>query len=148
MPTLVLLRHAKAEPHRLDDATRELADRGRADALAVRRWLDDRGIVPDRVVVSPATRTRQTWELAGTVEPVVDARVYEAEVEDLREVVGETPGDVRVLVLVGHNPGVERLAWELDDSVPGMATSGVAVFDVASWQLDGAVLREQATPRG
>ena len=49
---LVLVRHAKAEAHRGDDKSRELAARGRADATAVGRWLVQQGIRPDRVVVS------------------------------------------------------------------------------------------------
>lgn len=157
MGTLVLLRHAKAEPHRADDHSRELAARGRADAVAVRGWFAQQGIAPDRVVVSTATRTRQTWELAspGGPEPLLDKRLYESSVDDLLEVVRETPEDVEVLVLVGHNPSVERLAWVLDDSPAardrtksGLPTSAVAVFEVASWaEPTRAVLKELAVPR-
>lgn len=158
MPTLVLLRHSKAAPHATDDHARHLADRGRADATAVRQWLEDKGIRPDRVVVSTAVRTRETWQLAspGGADAVYDARLYDAAPEDLLEVIGETPGDVQTLVLVGHNPGVERLAWQLDDSVGardvtncGLSTSAVAVFAVTSWaDLTGAELQEVAVPRG
>ena len=138
----MLLRHAKAEAHRDDDHARRLAPRGREDAARVRRWLTDQGLVPGRVVVSTAARTRETWELAGVgpAEPEYDDRVYEASVQDLREVVEETAPDVGTLVLVGHNPAVERLAWELDDSDAardrtngGMATCGVAVFELVAW---------------
>lgn len=157
MATLVLLRHAKAEPLSTSDAARRLAPRGLADAGAVRDWWCERGLAPDRVVVSTAARTRQTWELAGVGDaaPEYDERVYEAAVEDLREVIAETGPDVQVLVVVGHNPGIERLAWELDDSPearaqtdPGMPTSGLAVFEVAGWDLTGAQLVELAAPRG
>jgi phosphohistidine phosphatase len=143
--TLVLLRHSKAEPQRTDDHDRRLSERGRADAERVRRWLDAQGLVPDRVVVSTSTRTRETWQLAGVgeAEPVYDERVYEASVADLREVVAETPADVTTLCLVGHNPGIERLAWELDDSDAsrdrtngGMRTSGVAVLELTDWGAD------------
>ena len=158
MATLVLLRHAKAEPHRADDHSRRLSDRGRADAAAVRGWLLDRGLTPDRVVVSTSARTRETWQLAQVAgaEPVYDDRVYDASTADLREVIGETPADVTTLVVVGHNPGIERLAWELDDGQDardvtdrGLPTSAVAVFDVPAWDhLEGAALREVAAPRG
>ena len=142
MPTLLLLRHSKAEPAREDDHSRRLSQRGRDDAQQVRRWLTDQGLVPDRVVVSTSVRTRETWELAGvgSAVPAFDGRVYEASVRDLREVIAETAPDVTTLVLVGHNPGVEQLAWELDDGQAardrtnrGMRTSGVAVFELASW---------------
>jgi len=158
MPTLVLLRHSKSEAHRDEDHSRELAPRGRADAAAVREWLTQQGISPDRVVVSSAMRARQTWECAsvGDVQPVYDDRVYEASADDLIEVVRETPADVQTLVLVGHNPAIERLAWQLDDSEAardrinsGMPTSGVAVFEVDGWaDLTAGVLKELVSPRG
>lgn len=149
MPTLVLIRHSKAEAHRDDDHSRELSPKGRADAARLREWLTAQGSSPDRVVVSTATRTRQTWECCsvGAVPPEYDARVYEAYVDDLREVIAETDPSVRTLVLVGHNPGVEQLAWALDESDSardrtntGMRTSGVAVFEVSGWDLQSARL--------
>ena len=158
MPTLVLLRHTKAEQHRTDDHSRSLAPRGRADALAVQAWLRDRGIRPDRVVVSTAQRARETWELAdpGGAEAVYDERVYEAATPALLEVIADTPDEVATLALVGHNPGLERLAWELDDSDQarevtdrGLSTGAVAVFTVTRWSdLTGARLEEVAVPRG
>lgn len=142
MRTLVLLRHSKAESHAGDDHARHLTQGGRDDAASVRRWLEAEGLVPDRVVVSTATRTRETWECAclGKATPEYDERVYEGSVADLREVVAETSADVATLLVVGHNPGIERLAWELDDSNAardrsnsGMRTSGVAVFELSAW---------------
>jgi phosphohistidine phosphatase len=142
MRTLLLLRHSKTEPHRSDDHSRRLTARGRDDAAEVRRWLGEQGLVPDRVVVSTSARTRETWELAsvGHAVPEYDDRVYEASVADLREVVEETSDDVATLVIVGHNPSMEQLAWALDDSDAarertdrGMRTSGVAVFALSAW---------------
>ncbi len=98
--------------------------------------------MPDRVVVSTSARTRETWELAsvGHAVPEYDDRLYEASVADLREVVQETGPDVATVLLVGHNPSIERFAWELDESDAardstnrGMRTSGVAVFELSSW---------------
>ena len=157
MPTLVLFRHAKAEAHRDDDHSRQLSARGRADAAVAREWLTQQGIAPDRVVVSTAVRARQTWECAavGDVPPVYDDRVYEAAVADLLEVLRETPAGTGTVVLVGHNPGVEQLAWELDDSGAardrtngGQPTCGLAVFEVAGWaDLSAGVLQDIAVPR-
>lgn len=139
MPRLILLRHAKAEPHREDDRARVLAERGRADALAVRPVLEE--LAPDLAVVSTSARTRETWELAnpGEVPVVYDERVYAASVADLREVLGERTEDS--VVLVGHNPSIERLAWELeanDATNRGMRTCGLGVFEVEAWDLAGA----------
>jgi phosphohistidine phosphatase len=145
MRTLVLLRHAKTEPQGTDDHSRRLTPEGGADAEQVRRWLSDQGLVPGRVVVSSAARAQETWELAsvGDAEPEVDGRLYEASSDELREVVAETGPDVQTLVLVGHNPAIERLAWELDDSASarertdrGMRPGGVAVVALEGWDAE------------
>jgi phosphohistidine phosphatase SixA len=61
--------------------------------------------------------------------------------------VAETGPEVATLVLVGHNPSIERLAWELDDTGSarertdrGMRTSGVAVFALDSWDAPAGSL--------
>lgn len=142
MRTLVLIRHSRAEPQRPDDHGRRLTPEGRDDAAQVRRWLSTEGLLPDRVVVSTAARAQETWSLAGvgSAVPELDERLYEASVASMREVVEETAPDVATLVLVAHNPGLERFAWELDESDEardrtnrGMGTSGIAVFELTSW---------------
>jgi phosphohistidine phosphatase len=160
---LVLIRHAKAGDA-ATDRDRPLADRGVAEAPAVGRWLAQRRIAPDRVVVSPARRARQTWELAAaelgpTAEPVLDDRVYRNTAEDLLEIIRETPAAVTTLAIVGHNPGIQDLAIALDDGHGDDAgrselatkypTSGVAVFDVSdAWAgVGSATLTSFATPR-
>src|SRR5260221_8941332 len=121
MATLVLVRHAKAAAEGRTDAERPLAERGRHEAPAIGAWLAGYGVVPDRVVVSPAMRARQTWDLASSalgsdLAPVADARVYGNTVDDLLAVVRATPADVDTLVLVGHSPSIPELATVLDDS--------------------------------
>jgi phosphohistidine phosphatase len=160
---LVLIRHAKSGEGAVD-RDRPLARRGLAEAPAVGRWLAQQRIIPDRVVVSPARRARQTWELAATelgptAEPVLDDRVYGNTVEDLLEIVRETPAEVTTLAVVGHNPGIEDLAIALDDGrgddsgrtelTTKYPTSGVAVFDVGdSWAgVMSATLTSFAVPR-
>lgn len=60
--TLVLLRHAQAEPSGpAGDADRPLTARGHADAAAAGAWLGHGGHLPAVVICSPAKRTRQTW---------------------------------------------------------------------------------------
>jgi phosphohistidine phosphatase len=160
---LVLIRHAKAGEGAVD-RDRPLAGRGVAEAPAVGRWLAQQQIAPDRVVVSPARRARQTWELAAaelgpTAEPVPDDRVYRNTLEDLLESIRETPAEVTTLAVLGHNPGIQDLAIALDDGRGDDAgrrelttkypTSGVAVFDVSdSWAgVRSATLTNFATPR-
>jgi phosphohistidine phosphatase len=160
---LVLVRHAKAGEGAVD-RDRPLAVRGVAEAPAVGRWLAQRRIAPDRVVVSPARRAQQTWELAAAElgaapQPVLDDRIYRNTVEDLLQIVRETPAEVTTLAIVGHNPGIQDLAIALDDGRGDDAdrrelttqyrTGGIAVFDVGdSWtQVRSATLTSFAAPR-
>jgi phosphohistidine phosphatase len=160
---LVLIRHAKAASGSAD-RERPLAERGRDEAPAIGRWLAAQQIVPDRVVVSPARRARQTWELATAVlgaaaETVLDERVYENTVEDLLEVVRETPAVISTLAIVGHNPGIQELAVALDDGrgdddarrelAGKYRTSGVAVFALKDpWaEARAATLTSFTAPR-
>jgi phosphohistidine phosphatase len=141
---LLLIRHAKAADAAVD-LDRPLAERGVRQAAAIGPWLARSELVPDAVLVSPARRARQTWEQAaatlGTAPaPTVDERIYDNTVEAVLEAVRETPGDVRVLAVVGHNPSVRELVDALDDGQGspdvrraldgGFPTGGVVVFDL------------------
>lgn len=163
---LVLVRHAKAATGS-PDVQRPLAPRGVRDAAAIGQWLADRGLTPDRAVVSPARRTVQTWEIAAghlgeVAPPHVDDLMYVNTVEDLLAVIHPTPDEVTTLLLVGHNPSMVELATILDDGSGdtdaraelsrGYPTSGVAVFALStSWGDVGratGTLTAFAAPRG
>jgi phosphohistidine phosphatase len=139
---LLLLRHAQAA-HGPADVDRPLTERGARQAASAGAWLKRSGVVPDRVVVSPAVRATRTWELAGAPllprpTVVVDPRIYDATVENLLAVIQETREDVRTLAVVGHNPSIGSLASILDDGASsptarrdverGFPAGGVAVF--------------------
>jgi phosphohistidine phosphatase len=144
--TLALLRHAKsAYPEGVPDHHRPLAERGEREAPLAGRLLTERIGRPDLVIVSGATRARQTWELAAQVWPspphtVVDDRVYDAGVEDLVLLLRELDRPYQCVLVVGHNPGLEELAFALSDgqgdadAVRRMGTkfptSALAVFEV------------------
>ena len=66
MRRLMLLRHAKTETDAPSgkDHDRRLDDRGRSDAADVGAWMVRHRHVPDLVLVSPAVRGHQTWEIA------------------------------------------------------------------------------------
>jgi phosphohistidine phosphatase len=168
---LIIMRHAKAAWPQVEDRQRPLAERGRRDAPAAGRWLHETarrldGFALDRVVCSPARRTRETWELAAAhleapPTPVYDGRVYAATASTLLNVVRETPARVRGLMLIGHNPGMQSLAVALarEDSGEPLAkirdrypTAGIALFRVDDdWSRllpGGALLTEFAIPRG
>lgn len=163
---LVLVRHAKAADGAVD-AERPLAARGVRDAAAVGEWLARHSLVPDRVVVSPARRARQTWEhaaaaLAAAPAPILDKRIYVNRVGSLLSAIGATPPALRTVAVVGHNPSVAELTRMLEDDGAdadaqeaidrGFPTSGVAVLTVnVPWsQLAArtATLMHFTAPRG
>lgn len=145
MRELILLRHAHAEPPApgQEDFDRPLSMQGQAEAEAAGRWLKDHGYLPDRVVCSPARRTRETTEQAlatlGFVETRQEPRIYDATPGRLMQVVDENRDAVRLL-LVGHNPGFEQLAALLSSGQSGdfrgMPAGGIAVLSLP----DGAAL--------
>jgi phosphohistidine phosphatase len=119
MDRLILFRHAKAESQAAsgDDFDRPLAPRGRREAQAMGEQLAALGFRPDLALVSPALRTRETWEIAAGAAPAAETRferaLYNAEPRDIRrlaEAAGEGRGTV---VVVGHNPGLQELAVSL-----------------------------------
>jgi phosphohistidine phosphatase len=121
--TLLVLRHAKAagEPG-VNDLRRPLTGRGRRNADAAGRWLLAQGIVPGRVVCSPAERTRETWarvaaELGpaapGSAAVTFDRRVYDADAQGLLYLVAEQPDETGTVLTVGHNPASHELVVKL-----------------------------------
>lgn len=146
MRRLILLRHTKSDwPGGMVDHDRPLAKRGRRAAPLLGRVLIDRGFVPDKVLVSTAQRTVETWALAsaGLIQfppAEQEPRIYEAPPHALATVIRETGDEVKTLLLVGHNPGIEALAHDLIADGPKdqrqrlsrkYPTGGLAVIDCA-----------------
>jgi phosphohistidine phosphatase len=142
---LLLVRHARAADGPVD-AERPLTDEGARQADAVGAWIAQAGLVPERVLVSPARRAEQTWERASAAlgskpRPVAEPRIHDNTVDALLAAVRETPEEITVLVVVGHNPSVGELARALDDGTgdpsarrgvgAGFPAGGVAVFHLA-----------------
>lgn len=138
MRELILLRHAEATPQGRegkDDRERQLTEHGRNEARAAGEWLSEHHIRYDRVLCSPATRTRETAALAlGQVEPEYDDSIYDATVGELFDLL-DKQGDAENVVLVGHNPGIEQLVAFLvegrSEDYRGMPPGGMARLSFA-----------------
>jgi phosphohistidine phosphatase len=137
MRELILLRHAHAVPAGPGqaDIDRPLSAEGLAEAEAAGEWLRARGLAPDRVLCSPARRTRETLEAMMAVVGYVDQRledaIYEATPGTLAAL-ADRHRDVDRLLLVGHNPGLERLSALLhtgqSGDYRGMPPGGIALL--------------------
>jgi phosphohistidine phosphatase len=137
---VVLVRHAKAvSDSGGSDRARELAGRGRKDAAKIGAWLDRRVGDIDAVWSSSAVRARQTFEAMAerlTAAPRVDLRddLYDAGPDDLLELLREADDSVAVLVVVGHNPTIERLQAWLSGDDRGFPTCAVGIVEFdGSW---------------
>lgn len=132
MRRLILMRHAKSDwPDGVADQERPLAPRGRVAAPRMGAYMAAEDLVADRVLISPARRTRETWDLVSAAMPPVgeaasEPRIYDASAARLLSVVREQRREVHTLMLLGHNPGLEDLAELLVTSGPAMPLSQMA----------------------
>lgn len=114
---LLILRHAKSswDTEAAMDHDRPLAKRGKRDAKRIGNWLREQEIMPDSVLSSPALRAAQTTgAICKTLHidakrVVWDPRIYAATAGSLLDIVRERPESERIVLLVGHNPGLEHL---------------------------------------
>ncbi|WP_336986917.1 SixA phosphatase family protein [Altererythrobacter aquiaggeris] len=149
MKTLGLLRHAKSDWDDLAkrDFDRGLNARGRRGAALMGRHVAGQEIVWAQVLASPAERVRQTIaEALPDADVTWDQRVYLASSATLMELIREAGGDNDTLLLVGHNPGLQDLIFDivppsqetdLFDEAAGKfptATHAVLELDIASWR--------------
>ena len=137
---LVLVRHAKAvSDSGGSDQARELSDRGRKDASTIGGWLGGAARHIDAAWSSSAVRAGQTFDavaarLTGAPRPTCVTIVYEAGPDDLLELVREADEDTRVLMVVGHNPTIERLQAWLSGDDRGFPAGAVAIVEFdGSW---------------
>lgn len=111
----ILLRHAKSswdEP--VEDHARPLNARGRAAAPLMGRWIARWGPL-DRVLVSDAARTRETWERLGVAgQPESRPGLYLADAATIRDAL---PAEGTAL-LIGHMDGIGAAAARLADAAP------------------------------
>lgn len=119
MRTLYLLRHAKScwDDPALNDFERPLNGRGRQAGRAMALHLVQAAIRPNLVLCSTARRTRETWAAIEEALPGVPALfedgIYEAGREQLLERLRGLDDTILSAMLIGHNPGLERLAAAL-----------------------------------
>jgi phosphohistidine phosphatase len=142
MKTLLLLRHAKSswKDAGLRDFDRPLNKRGLKAARLIGRFIRRQKMKPALVLSSPAERARQTAALVLeasklSVELRYDERIYEASVRVLLEVVSQIEEAADIVLLVGHNPGMEALLESLTGEVRRMPTAALACIhlDLDKW---------------
>jgi phosphohistidine phosphatase len=118
--TLTLFRHAKSSwddtvPRDFD---RPLNQRGEKAAITVGKWVKDQGLTFDHVVASPAVRVIDTIDqfVKGTgerIDATWDRRIYLASSATLMDVLRDQSDAFTSVLMVGHNPGMEDLVFDI-----------------------------------
>lgn len=118
---LLILRHAKSNwgSGATADFDRPLVPRGRKDTQAMGEWLREQERLPGRILASPAARARDTalrlCDAAQIPERAIiwEPAIYEASLDTLLRLLATVPADPPRVMLVGHNPGLDRLLLHL-----------------------------------
>jgi phosphohistidine phosphatase len=133
------------------DHDRPLAPRGRRALESLRRHIAAEALTPDLVLCSSAHRTIETLQGIRPALPAettvhVESGLYGASADELLERLHGVDDDVRSVLVIGHNPGVEDLAALLSGHAEAFPTATLAElsFDEPWSELKGGV----ATVRG
>lgn len=119
---------------------------GRRAAKAIGRYLRDSGIEPELVLCSSATRAQETLERTELAGPRVrvEPGLYGAGADALLAHLQHIPPDVRSVMLIGHNPGLQQLALllvrpgpELEALAAKFPTAALATLAISSWDALG-----------
>lgn len=119
MRKLYLLRHAKSswDDPSMDDFDRPLTNRGRKNARQMAKFLAATRVRPAMALVSPARRSRTTFDaIEAKIEGVpvaYEEGLYEAGRSQLLDRLHRLDDHLPSVMVVGHNPGLERLVHAL-----------------------------------
>ena len=116
---LILMRHAKsswANPAQ-EDKIRPLNGRGKRSAEVLGNWLRENNYIPDQILTSSSTRTRETCERLGLdAERSFLDTLYHAGSGQMMSILKQATG--QCVLMLGHNPGIAWFAHDLVASPP------------------------------
>jgi phosphohistidine phosphatase len=146
MKTLLVLRHAKSSwsDASLSDHDRPLNKRGRRDAPRIGQLLAREALTPKVIITSSARRALTTAEAVADAsgfegEMLVTRALYHADPEGYLAAARQHGGEHDIIMVVGHNPGIEDLVecfsagWE---RMPTAALAEVRLVIDAWGELD------------
>lgn len=139
MKTLLLMRHGEAGNSRAGDKARPLTERGQQQARTVGHAIAERFPRPDVILSSSAERTITTTQLVNEVLCLTSEDIhyeddlYLASPSTIRKYAGKT--SVGCLLMVGHNPGIEELIFQMATDVKsGFYGMGTACLVRLDWE--------------
>ena len=120
MKNLYLLRHAKSsrDDPALDDHDRPLAPRGIRACKLMKAHIRKVSIEPDLILCSSAQRATETYThiagaFASKTSVCVEDGLYMQESQALLMRLRDLGDQISSVMMIGHNPGLERLALAL-----------------------------------
>ena len=152
MKTLLILRHAKSSWKHLElsDYDRPLNSRGKRDAPRMGKYLRQQGLIPDRILTSSAKRARKTANkvakscgYTGKVKKI--EAFYDAVPGIYFETLQALPDKYQSVMVVGHNPTMERFVNYLTGQIEQMPTAALAHIDLPIQQWDALDLDTKGT---
>jgi phosphohistidine phosphatase len=131
------MRHAKSDwsDRELTDHQRILNARGNRDAPLMAKRIKEFGVLPDLMLVSDATRTRETWqhiaEPLGTIQTKFDRDLYMASPRTIIEKLKEVDNLIDTVLLMAHNPGITEVFHILANiDIDNVPTAGVGCIQL------------------
>ena len=145
MKRLILIRHGKSswDYPELSDQERPLKKRGQKDGVIIGKLLKSKGILPDLVVSSPATRAYSTAKIIADAldYPLqniqLNDHLYFSGTSTIMNMVSETDDQHHTLFIFGHNPDFTELANVFSkEHIYNVPTTGVVgvEFNVEHWR--------------
>ncbi|MFW5656904.1 MAG: SixA phosphatase family protein [Bacteroidota bacterium] len=145
MKTLIIVRHGKSSwgYENVSDIDRPLKNRGIRNGYEMANRLVSRGIIPDKIVASPATRALHSAMIFLRVLKVslqdisINEILYHGIEKDIINMVKSTDNTVNSLMIFGHNPTFTSLAnLFTQGEIDNIPTTGVVIlkFGSDSWE--------------
>jgi phosphohistidine phosphatase len=143
MKTLLILRHAKSswKHDDLADHDRPLKKRGEQAAALMGELIRKHDLTPQRILSSTARRALKTAKLIAEAchyeEQIIATRAfYQAEPEDIVEVLRTLDDADERVMIVGHNPDLEMFLESLTGAMESLPTAALAqvTLPIDSWK--------------
>jgi len=143
--TITLIRHAKSDwgDPALSDFDRPLNERGEHDAPRMGEILNERDVMFDLVLASPAKRAITTARAICNAVGYAEERIeqirdlYLASAAKIIDIVHAVDGSCKQIAVVCHNPGITSLANALGDrKIDNIPTCGIVMLETESeWKF-------------
>ncbi len=151
--TIFIIRHAKSDQSFFgNDFERPLNDRGKNDAPMMAKRLKHKQPVIDAFISSPAKRAKKTAEFFANEfgkkdgDVILVSPLYQAPAPVFYEVISALSGDLNIIAVFSHNPGITNFINSLIDdmSIDNMPTCGIFAIkaDITNWEAFAKAKKE------